>query len=322
MNESRGNSVQLPGARLFSALLASVVAVGLVGAGAAVAQDGDTYGGCISPTGDLINVAVGNEPSQPCDADATQITFNETGPQGEAGPQGDPGNAGAQGDPGNAGAQGEAGKAGDPGAPGEAGLQGPQGEPGTQGEPGAAGPQGPQGEPGAQGDPSAAGEPGAPGEAGPQGPQGEPGETGSQGGPGTAGPQGPQGDPGAQGEAGKAGEPGVQGEAGPQGPQGDPGEIGAQGEPAPAPAITYYRVDTETIVKPGRMKTLTASCSEGDILTGGGYAISIKFRGHEYRVNSSSPRGATGLDWFVRLENLDDTKLTLHAKAICIHIEQ
>jgi len=274
MNESRGNSVQLPGARLFSALLASVVAVGLVGAGAAVAQDGDTYGGCISPTGDLINVAVGNEPSQPCDADATQITFNETGPQGEAGPQGDPGNAGAQGDPGNAGAQGEAGKAGDPGAPGEAGLQGPQGEPGTQGEPGAAGPQGPQGEPGAQGDPSA------------------------------------------------AGEPGVQGEAGPQGPQGDPGEIGAQGEPAPAPAITYYRVDTETIVKPGRMKTLTASCSEGDILTGGGYAISIKFRGHEYRVNSSSPRGATGLDWFVRLENLDDTKLTLHAKAICIHIEQ
>jgi hypothetical protein len=316
MNESRGYSVQLPGARLFSALLASVVAVGLVGAGAAVAQDGDTYAGCISPTGNLINVAVGDEPTQPCDAAATQITFNETGPQGEAGQQGDPGNAGAP---------GKAGDSGDPGAPGEAGPQGPQGDPGetgAQGGPGEAGLQGPEGDPGAQGEAGKVGEPGALGEAGPQGPQGDPGETGAQGEPGAEGPQGPQADPGAQGEAGKAGEPGAQGEAGPQGPQGDPGETGAQGEPAPAPAITYYRVDTETIVKPGRMKTLTASCSEGDILTGGGYAISIKFRGHDYRVNSSSPRGATGLDWFVRLENLDDTKLTFHAKAICIHIEQ
>ena len=121
---------------------------------------------------------------------------------------------------------------------------------------------------------------------------------------------------------GLAGPKGDTGDTGPQGPQGDPGETGAQGEPAPVPVVTYYRVDTETTVKPGRMKTLTASCSEGDILTGGGYAISIKFRGHQFRVNSYSPRGATGMDWFVRLENLDDTRLTFHAKAICIHIEQ
>jgi hypothetical protein len=100
------------------------------------------------------------------------------------------------------------------------------------------------------------------------------------------------------------------------------GPQGPQGEPAPAPILSYYRVDSEASVNPGRMKTLTASCNEGDILTGGGYAISAEFEGRQYRVNSSAPRSDVGLDWFVRIENLDDTALVFHAKAICLHVEQ
>jgi hypothetical protein len=128
-----------------------------------------------------------------------------------------------------------------------------------------------------------------------------PGETGAQG------VQGPKGDPG---------------EIGPQGLQGDPGETGPQGETAPGPVITYYRVDAEREVKPRRMKGRTASCEAGDILAGGGYAISAAFEGHRYRVNSNAPREPGELDWFVRVENLDTTPLTFHAKAICLHVEK
>jgi acetaldehyde dehydrogenase (acetylating) len=67
---------------------------------------------------------------------------------------------------------------------------------------------------------------------------------------------------------------------------------------------------------------LEAVCSEGDVLTGGGYAISDEFVGHQYRVNSSAPRESGGLAWFVRIENLDDTELVFHARALCIHVEQ
>jgi hypothetical protein len=109
---------------------------------------------------------------------------------------------------------------------------------------------------------------------------------------------------------------------GPQGPKGDAGETGPQGVAAPTPVLTSYRVDTEREIKPRRMKGLTASCQEGDILTGGGYTISATFEGHRYRVNSNAPREPGGLDWFVRIENRDGTPLTFHAKAICLSVEQ
>jgi hypothetical protein len=38
-------------------------------------------------------------------------------------------------------------------------------------------------------------------------------------------------------------------------------------------------------------------------------------------VSSNAPRTPLGLDWFIRMENLDDTELTFHAKAICLHVE-
>jgi hypothetical protein len=80
-------------------------------------------------------------------------------------------------------------------------------------------------------------------------------------------------------------------------------------------------VETEELVRPGRLRTLPASCNEGDLLTGGGYAVSSEFEGHQYRVNSNAPRTPLGLDWFVRMENLDDTDLVFHTKAICLHVE-
>jgi hypothetical protein len=70
------------------------------------------------------------------------------------------------------------------------------------------------------------------------------------------------------------------------------------------------------------MKTLIASCNDRDILTGGGFAISAEFEGYQYRVNTNAPRSDVGLDWFVRIENLDDTAMSFHAKAICLHVEQ
>ncbi|MEX1256951.1 MAG: hypothetical protein WEG36_04965, partial [Gemmatimonadota bacterium] len=74
-----------------------------------------------------------------------------TGPQGPAGPQGDPGATGAQGEPGPTGAQGPEG------FQGEQGPTGPQGDTGLQGPEGPAGPQGDPGATGAQGEPGPTG---------------------------------------------------------------------------------------------------------------------------------------------------------------------
>jgi hypothetical protein len=83
----------------------------VIGAGAvyAMTNGGNTYTGCLDPGGTIIHVAVGDEPLQKCAPSHTQISWNETGPQGEQGP---------------------AGPKGDNGDPGEPGPQGPQGEPG------------------------------------------------------------------------------------------------------------------------------------------------------------------------------------------------
>ena len=292
MNESRGRSVRMLGGRRFGLPVAAAVILSLAGVSAVAAAEGDTYSGCISPTNYLVKVAIGAEPSEPCDSDETQIQFNQTGPEG---PEGDPGETGLQGEVGAQGPQGPQGEVGSPGPQGEVGSPGPQG---LQGDPGETGPQG---------------------EVGPEGPQGEPGAIGPQGPQGEIGAQGPQG---PQGEVGSPGPQGLQGDPGETGPQGEVGPQGPPGDPAPEPVLTYYRVDSEVSVNPGRMKTAVASCSDGDTLTGGGFAISAEFEGYQYRVNSNAPRSDVGLDWFVRVENLDDTAMTFVAKAICLHVEQ
>lgn len=97
--------------------------------------------------------------------------------------------------------QGPQGPAGPQGEPGVAGPQGIQGLPGPQGEPGAIGPAGPQGEQGIQGVPGPKGEQGEQGATGPAGPAGAKGDTGA------VGPTGPQGATGATGPQGPAGNP-------------------------------------------------------------------------------------------------------------------
>jgi hypothetical protein len=185
-----------------------------------------------------------------CNKNETQLSWNQTGPQGPiglTGPQGPKGDTGPQGLKGATGPKGDTGPAGKDGAPGKDGAVGPTG---PKGDTGAAGPKGekgdmgPQGIPGLQGPAGPAGLDGAPGKdgaIGPQGPKGEKGETGAPGpqgatgpvgpqGPiGLTGPTGPKGDTGATGPAGVDGAPGKDGAVGPQGPKGDTGPAGPQG---------------------------------------------------------------------------------------------
>jgi Collagen triple helix repeat (20 copies) len=128
--------------RLVVVAVATTMAMGVIPFGA-VAQDDETYYGCLTPESLLVDVGVGTAPDGHCASTDTLISWNEVGP---AGPQGETGEAGA---PGEQGLQGDDGPAGPQGQPGEPGPAGPQGEQGLQGEPGPAGPQGEQGEPGA-----------------------------------------------------------------------------------------------------------------------------------------------------------------------------
>jgi hypothetical protein len=53
----------------------------------------------------------------------------------------------------------------------------------------------------------------------------------------------------------------------------------------------------------------------------GGHAVSSEYDGHRFRVTTSSPRSAMATDWLVRVENVDDSPLEFHARAVCLRIE-
>jgi hypothetical protein len=86
-----------------------------------------------------------------CRDNEIPMWWNQRGPQGPAGPQGEAGPVGPQGERGETGATGPQGDTGETGPQGETGETGPQGEQGPQGDPGPQGEQGPQGETGPQG---------------------------------------------------------------------------------------------------------------------------------------------------------------------------
>ena len=107
-----------------------------------------------------------------CKNSEVQLSWSQTGPKGDPGPQGVQG------------------------PKGDTGIQGPKGDQGLQGIPGEKGDTGSQGVQGLKGDTGPQGEPGLKGDIGPQGIPGEKGDTGPQG------PQGPKGDPGLAGISG------------------------------------------------------------------------------------------------------------------------
>lgn len=120
-------------------LLAVMIAAGIV---AAQAVGGQTYTGCLNRWGMIRKTAIGDEPLRACKSYETQISWNEMGPAGAQGMQGETGPAGPQG------LQGETGPAGPQGVQGDAGQAGEQG---IQGETGPQGPAGPPGSPGSAG---------------------------------------------------------------------------------------------------------------------------------------------------------------------------
>jgi collagen triple helix repeat protein len=90
-----------------------VLAIGALGIGIASAQtSGDTYAGCLRPSGKLVKVAVGDAPLAPCVGPAVEVSWGEIGPQG---PAGDDGEIGPRGIPGPRGQQGAQGQQGPPG---------------------------------------------------------------------------------------------------------------------------------------------------------------------------------------------------------------
>jgi hypothetical protein len=174
------------------------------------------------------------------------------GPVGPAGPSGGTGPTGPRGlagDDGATGPRGATGPAGS-GATGATGAQGPAGTTGATGATGATGPQGPAGPTGATGATGATGGRGATGATGPSG--GPTGATGPQGPAGPTGPTGPTGATGAAGATGTAGATGATGIAGVSG---------------------YEVVTNETDVDSTADKSVTATCSTGKQVIGGGSEV-------------------------------------------------
>ncbi len=97
-------------------LLGSVAAMGAT-------SSGTTYYACLK-NGDLSSVGT-SEPE--CKGKQTLISWNQEGPVGPQGPQGEQGPIGVTGAQGEPGPAGEKGEKGDPGATGPVGAQGPAG---------------------------------------------------------------------------------------------------------------------------------------------------------------------------------------------------
>jgi collagen triple helix repeat protein len=102
--------------RSIGVAVALVLGVGVLGIGIASGQtSGDTYTGCLRPTGKLVKVRVGDDPLAPCLGPAVEVSWGELGPQG---PAGDDGEIGPRGIPGPRGQQGQPGQQGSPGISG------------------------------------------------------------------------------------------------------------------------------------------------------------------------------------------------------------
>jgi Collagen triple helix repeat (20 copies) len=245
--------------------LAAVAAVAVVSVGgyayASTTETNQVYTGCLK-AGLLSNVAIGADPSAPCKNGAEEITWSQTGPQGDTGATGPTGPAGPKGDTGLTGATGPAGPKGDTGATGPAG---PKGDTGL---------------------------------TGPTGPAGPKGDTGLTGPIGPAGPKGDTGLTGATGPAGLKGDTGLTGATGPAGPKGDTGATGATGATGPAgPITTYIKEENFDGPSSGQVVEKTLACNEGDRVLSGGWKLG--FAGYEFFENHADTTNSWLLKLFV-----------------------
>ncbi len=98
---------------------------------------------------------------------------------------------------------------------------------------------------------------------------------GGQGQVGPQGPQGPKGDKGDKGDAGAHGEQGIQGLQGLPGIQGEKGEKGDPGtsEASPIGGFTGWEKVLNATSSASTDQTITASCSSGKKVIGGGYQV-------------------------------------------------
>jgi hypothetical protein len=76
-----------------------IIALLTLGGTAIAAMDdhNNTYTGCLNSGGNILKVAIGEEPAKPCEDDQMQISWNEQGPQGLSGPMGPQGPPGEPG---------------------------------------------------------------------------------------------------------------------------------------------------------------------------------------------------------------------------------
>jgi hypothetical protein len=135
---------------------------------------------------------------------------------------------------------------------------------------------------------------------------------------GIPGPKGDKGDQGIQGPVGPAGPQGPQGEQGIQGPAGPQGPIGPAGT-----GVSGYEVvfsGPSVPMPPGSELTLTAECSFGKFVTGGGYDVLV---GGNFRpeVTKSMP-AINRRSWEVRVRNNQDPEVVPSgiAVAICAYV--
>lgn len=117
------------------------------------------------------------------------------------------------------------------------------------------------------------GQPGPAGPTGPEGPEGPEGPAGPEGSQGPEGPLGPEGPQGPAGPEGPSGQDGADGQPGPQGPEGPPGPEGSEGPQGEPGSVSIEHRQTAVLtadIEPMSSRTFTASCQEGDVVTGGG----------------------------------------------------
>lgn len=106
-----------------------------------------------------------------------------------------------------------------------------------------------------------------------------------------------------RGEQGPPGPPGPEGPQGPQGPQGEPGGLAAQAFP--------FEVGS---IPPGERATVRATCPEGFLATGGGYAFSSP----AVKVFDIGFGGGASGSYSVTARNSGSEVATLVAKAVCV----